>query len=194
MIGILAVGNEMRGDDGVGIFAGRLLERKGFPVIFAHETPENVLGRLRRFDRIIVLDAAHFEAEEPFRVVHHDPGGYSHKPGLSKLSKFLDADLLVVGIKTYKRALLKSISPQAQENARTAVKVVEVCMALPGVVVDPEKKVVDLGGKEKELRFAVPNLKQGDFVLVHAGVVVEKLSKDEYEKFLEALPHEDKHL
>jgi hydrogenase maturation protease len=197
MKGILAVGNEMRGDDAVGIFAGRLLEARGFPVVFAYETPENALGGLRKFDGLVVLDAAHFEGGEPFRVVEPDDSWFTHKPGLSKIAKFLRVPVTVIGIKAYKRALVKGISPRARRNAREAVKVVEVCMSIPGVVTSAERKLVDVGGKEKEMRFAVPGLKDGDFVLIHAGVVIERLSREEYDRTREALgfsPVEKVHL
>jgi len=187
MIGILAVGNELRGDDGVGIYAGRLLRDRGFPVVFAHENPENVIDKLRGFDRIVVLDAAHFSGNEPFRVVQPGDSHYSHRPGLSKLAGFLGVPFVVVGIKAYKRALFRGVSDRAKENARAAVKVVEMCMALPGVVVDAERKLVDVNGKEKQVKFAVPGVKKGDFVLIHAGVVIERLTAEEFEEARKAI-------
>ncbi|MBR9689395.1 MAG: hypothetical protein GOV01_00660 [Candidatus Altiarchaeota archaeon] len=190
MIGILAIGNELRGDDGVGLFAGGLLESQGFDVVFAHESPENIMGKLL-FKKIIILDAAHFEEEAPFLVGDIDYGGYSHKIGFSKIAKFTGAKIRVIGIKTYNRELGESISEAAKRNAMAAVKVVKMCMAIPGVVSDAENKLVDFGGKIKKSKFAVPGLKKGDFVLVHAGVVIEKLKKEDYENAKSALDFSD---
>lgn len=178
-MGIVAMGNSLRGDDGVGLLAGELLEKKGFPVIFARESPENILGELKGFDRLLILDAAHFDADRPVMVSRDvDNSEYSHKISLSKIRKFTGADVLLIGIKTYKRGLMGDISEQAKENARQAVKVVEVCMAIPGTVLGED--LVDMGGKEKKVKFAIPNLKKGDFVLIHAGVVIQTLTKDEF--------------
>lgn len=188
MLGVVAMGNELRGDDGVGLFAGFLLEEKGFPVVFAYENPENVMGELQGFERLLVLDAAHYEGEGPFVVSRLGRGGgYSHRVGLSKIEKFTGADVRVLGIKAYKRGMGVGISPGAKRNAREAAKVVEVCMAIPGVVVDAEKKIVKMEGEDKGVRFAVPGLEKGDFVLVHAGVAIEKLTREDYEKTREAL-------
>ena len=177
---ILAVGNELRGDDGVGIFAGRILANKGFPVIFAHESPENIIGELKRYEKLIVVDAAHFESDSPFKVSKEfEESFYSHSVGLSKIRKFTGAEILLVGIKTYKHGLMEGISERAKQNALEAVKVVEVCMAIPGKVLG--RGLVEINGKEKKAKFAVPNLSRGDFVLVHAGVVIQKLSEDEFQ-------------
>ncbi|MBR9679901.1 MAG: hydrogenase maturation protease [Candidatus Altiarchaeota archaeon] len=176
---ILAIGNELRGDDGVGIYAGQLLENKGFPVVFGYENPENVFNQLDS-DKIIVLDAAHYEGQEPFKITNKlSDSSYSHRPGLAKLAKFLQAELVLLGIKTYNRSLRDELSQSAKRNAELAVKVIEVCMAIPAIFVD--KGLVSIAGQEKKVRSVVPELKKGDFVLVHASVVIEKLSKQEYE-------------
>lgn len=58
---LLCVGNELRGDDGVAIVVGRLVEEQlpQWKVFFGHDTPENEFGALREFtpDVIVVVDA-----------------------------------------------------------------------------------------------------------------------------------------
>ncbi len=58
---LLCVGNELRGDDGVAIAVGRLVEEKlpEWKVFFGHDTPENEFAALREFspDVIVVVDA-----------------------------------------------------------------------------------------------------------------------------------------
>ncbi len=176
------MGNELRGDDGVGIFIGRALENKGFKVIFAYASPENVLTELKGFEQIIIVDAAHFNKDVPFLISKElDFSNYSHKIGLKTIQKFVDSNFLFFGVKTYKRVFDTKISEKALENARKTIKVIEMCMAVPGIIKDFEKKVIEINGKDKKAKFAVPNLKEGDFVLVHASVVIEKLSKEEYD-------------
>lgn len=58
---LLCIGNELRGDDGVAIAVGRLVEEQlpEWKVFFGHDTPENEFGALREFnpDVIVVVDA-----------------------------------------------------------------------------------------------------------------------------------------
>ena len=189
MIAVLAVGNDMRGDDGVGLYAGELLEKRGFNVVFAHETPENFLGQLKGSEKILVLDAAHFEGNQPYAIVRATKSDsfYTHKLDLGKIHRFTGAKVWLIGIKTYNRAMGEDVSGQAKANARTAVKVVEVCMAVPGKIIDDQNKIVEIGGKPQNVKFGMPGLKKGDFVLVHAGVVIEKMSEDDYKKISEEM-------
>ena len=58
---LLCVGNELRGDDGVAIAVGRLVEKKlpDWTVFFGYDTPENEFAAIREFapDVIVVVDA-----------------------------------------------------------------------------------------------------------------------------------------
>gem|GEM_PF-5308455 len=185
MKGILALGNPLRGDDAVGIYAGKLLEKRGFSVVFGFETPENL--KLEGFSELIILDAAHFDEDSPIMIGKAVSGSYTNKPGLDKIAKYLKVPYTLIGIKTYNRRLGESLSDKARGNALAAVRVIEVCMAVPGVVVNEKEKTVNLGAKVRQVKFAVPNLKKGDFVLVHAGVVIDTLSKEDYLNAKEAL-------
>lgn len=183
MLGVVAVGNELRGDDGVGMWAGRLLKKRGFPVVLAHENPENFLGEMKKFDQLLILDAAHFEEDRPYVITSQAPDSfYTHKASLQKISKFTGAKTWLVGIKTYNRALGESVSEQAQANARQAVKVIEVCMAVPGKIIDGKNKIAEIQGKKQKVKFGVPGVKEGDFVMVHAGVVIEKLDPTQFDE------------
>jgi len=56
-----------------------------------------------------------------------------------------------------------------------------MCLAIPAEVlkVDGNKGVVDYGGLEQEVSFdLVEDVRPGDYVLVHVGFAIEKLSKD----------------
>lgn len=58
---LLCVGNELRGDDGVAIAVGRLVEEHlpSWKVFFGYDTPEDEFAKLREFepDIIVVVDA-----------------------------------------------------------------------------------------------------------------------------------------
>ncbi|NCD11667.1 MAG: hydrogenase 3 maturation endopeptidase HyCI [Epsilonproteobacteria bacterium] len=58
---LLCVGNELRGDDGVAIAVGKLVEEHlpEWRVFFGYDTPENEFASLREFapDVIVVVDA-----------------------------------------------------------------------------------------------------------------------------------------
>ncbi len=58
---LLCVGNELRGDDGVSIAVGRLVEAHlpEWKVFFGYDTPEDEFARIREFgpDVIVVVDA-----------------------------------------------------------------------------------------------------------------------------------------
>lgn len=58
---LLCVGNELRGDDGVAIVVGRLVEEHlpEWRVFFGYDAPENEFGSLRAYepDVIVVVDA-----------------------------------------------------------------------------------------------------------------------------------------
>lgn len=66
-IALLCIGNEFRGDDGVGVEAGRQFEKRAaagelqneWQVFFGGETPENEFGAIREFapQLVIVCDA-----------------------------------------------------------------------------------------------------------------------------------------
>ncbi len=56
-----------------------------------------------------------------------------------------------------------------------------MCLAIPAEVlkVDGNKGVVDYGGLEQEVSLdLVEDVRPGDYVLVHVGFAIEKLSKD----------------
>lgn len=58
-----------------------------------------------------------------------------------------------------------------------------MCWAVPAKVVEINSDViatVDLGGNTlKKVAIGVDNLNKGDYVMVHAGVIIAKLSKEE---------------
>lgn len=58
---ILAIGNTLRGDDGVTTYLGELIEKEnlGWKVFYGHDTPESEFHKIREFapDVMVVADA-----------------------------------------------------------------------------------------------------------------------------------------
>jgi len=64
-----------------------------------------------------------------------------------------------------------------------------MCLAVPGKVIDIEGKtaVVDFGGVKREVRLdLLPDVKVGDYVIVHTGFAIEKLDEKRALEILEA--------
>jgi hydrogenase expression/formation protein HypC len=69
-----------------------------------------------------------------------------------------------------------------------------MCLGVPGEVVSVDKTSkpplakVKIGGLVKETLLAIDEeVMPGDYVIVHAGVVISKVSKDEYEELIRLL-------
>ena len=58
-----------------------------------------------------------------------------------------------------------------------------MCVALPGKVIEIKERdaVVDFNGNQVTARAGLVDVKVGDFVLVHAGCVIQKVSKQDME-------------
>lgn len=67
-----------------------------------------------------------------------------------------------------------------------------MCLAFPGkiIAINDQQATADFDGVQKKINIGlVPDIKRGEFVIVHAGFAIEKLTKDdawevlkEYEK------------
>jgi len=56
-----------------------------------------------------------------------------------------------------------------------------MCLAIPGKVVEIRGSIalVDYGGVQREVRIDfVPEVKEGDYVIVHTGFAIEKMDED----------------
>lgn len=58
-----------------------------------------------------------------------------------------------------------------------------MCVALPGKVIELKEDIAvcDFNGNIVEARAGLVDVKVGDFVLVHAGCILQKVSRDEAE-------------
>ena len=75
----------------------------------------------------------------------------------------------------YGGRVLKNIWWMTEENS--------MCVALPGKVIEINGRdaVVDFSGNKVTARAGLVDIKVGDYVLVHAGCVIQKVSKQDME-------------
>ena len=59
-----------------------------------------------------------------------------------------------------------------------------MCVALPGKVIEVNDRdaVVDFNGNQVTARAGLVDVKVGDYVLVHAGCVIQKVSKQDMDE------------
>ena len=66
-----------------------------------------------------------------------------------------------------------------------------MCLGVPAIVLevrDDFTAIVDYGGIKKVVDIMlVPDVKPGDYVIVHAGSIIEKISKEDYEETMSIL-------
>lgn len=64
-----------------------------------------------------------------------------------------------------------------------------MCVAIPGKVLSIEdgKAVVDFSGNQVKAYVGLVNVKIGDYVLVHAGCVIQTMKQQEAEELIELM-------
>lgn len=64
-----------------------------------------------------------------------------------------------------------------------------MCVALPGKVIEIKEKdaVVDFNGNHVTARLGLVDIKEGEYVLVHAGCILQKVSEEEAENLNELM-------
>lgn len=64
-----------------------------------------------------------------------------------------------------------------------------MCVAIPGKVLSIEdgKAVVDFSGNQVKAYVGLVNVKVGDYVLVHAGCVIQTMKQQEAEELVELM-------
>jgi hydrogenase 3 maturation protease len=135
---VLGIGNELRGDDAVGIVIARALQplaasRDRLLVIDAGAVPENCTGLLRRFkpDYVLIIDAAWMDiAPGSVRwVAWQDTAGFTastHSLPLHVLAGYLAAELgcevAILGIQPADTTLGAPLSPIVQQSVDTVLR------------------------------------------------------------------------
>jgi hydrogenase 3 maturation protease len=127
---IACIGNELRGDDGVGPFmAGLIRPTSRVRVINCGETPENFLGVIASYEpeRVVIIDAAEFGGDPgEIRVVRKDEiagGGLStHDAILTLFADFIEeqtgARTFFLAVQPVRSDVGDTLSPAVEQAGR----------------------------------------------------------------------------
>jgi hydrogenase 3 maturation protease len=146
-IGIVGIGNEMRGDDFVGSYLARRLapnleERENILIVDAGPAPENCTHILRQFkpEFVILIDAAEME-KEPGSIQWipwQDTIGFSastHSLPLQIFAKYLSQELCceiyLLGIQPLDTNLDTGLTPAVQDTAENVISEMTVLFTTP---------------------------------------------------------------
>ncbi len=67
-----------------------------------------------------------------------------------------------------------------------------MCLAVPGKIIDIKKDIaiIDYGSEKRQAKIIEGNYKTGDYVIVQARIVSEKVSEEQVKGWLEILQNE----
>lgn len=67
-----------------------------------------------------------------------------------------------------------------------------MCLAIPGKVesIQDNKAIIDYGIEKREVDSSLMEVKEGDYVIVNAGFIIEKIPKEQAEQALELIKNE----
>jgi hydrogenase 3 maturation protease len=134
---IIGIGNEMRGDDGIGMVVAEALKAfLPYPVILAGEVPENYLDIIRSYgpDWILLVDAVDFGGDpgDTILIRFNDEAGEppvvlsTHRPSLrilrAYIKKEVGAELFLLGIQPKVVGFCLSISDEVRDAVDKAIK------------------------------------------------------------------------
>jgi hydrogenase 3 maturation protease len=139
-LAIVGVGQELQGDDGVGVIIARRLaqqiERSDARLIVeAGHAPENVLGAIIRFRPSIILFLDSLQADEPPGTIIWLPidradsaGGSTHTLPLALLGDYLEketgANAYVLGVQPRQIAFGEQLSPPVEAAAEECARAI----------------------------------------------------------------------
>ena len=127
---IACIGNELRGDDGVGPFiAGILKPTDRVTVVNCGETPENYLGVIAGYkpEHVVIIDAAYFGGEPgDVRVVKKSEiagaGASTHDAILTLFAEYIEAqtgaETFFIAIQPRRSQVGDVLSPPVEAAAR----------------------------------------------------------------------------
>ncbi|HMA95352.1 MAG TPA: hydrogenase 3 maturation endopeptidase HyCI [Polyangiaceae bacterium] len=148
-VALLCVGAELRGDDGVGMRIGRLLDDPEFAnprlrVHFGSSAPENCTGPIREQapSHLLIIDAAHLGAEPgAMALLERDQiTGVSfctHALPLNVIVDFIAAsnpqlkDVLLLGIQPQEMGFDEPLTTIIEEAAQAVAQMLRVALPTP---------------------------------------------------------------
>ena len=140
---ILGIGNELNGDDAVGLYTVKLIINTPLPewvnVFYCEKAPEHFLGKIAKIapNRVIVIDAADMNAPPgaiailPRELIWDGFSFSTHTLSLKLLEEFLahetdinDFKLLFIGIQPKQMFFDTSLSPECKNSAEELAELI----------------------------------------------------------------------
>jgi hydrogenase 3 maturation protease len=142
---VACIGNDLRGDDGVGPFVAALLKPTAdLTVVDCGETPENYLGVIAGCnpEKVVIIDAAYFGGEPgEVRTVRKSEigggGASTHDAILTLFADYIEArtgaEAFFIAIQPKNSEVGSGLSPEVERTARElAAAINRISGATPG--------------------------------------------------------------
>lgn len=130
---LLGVGNEMNGDDAIGVYVARKFKCKNWRAIDCATVPENFIGEIRRNkpEKIVIVDAADMglKAGEIRRIAKEKISKATFSTHsiplslfISHLEKFTNAKIYLIGIQP--KSFYGEMSPEVKKAGEKVMELI----------------------------------------------------------------------
>ncbi len=131
---LMGVGNELRGDDAVGLYIAEKFKKDGWYVITAGQVPEDFTSEIKKLrpELLVIVDAALMGLEPgEFRIVPPEKipkvAFSTHGMPLSFLINYLEdyvGKIILIGIEPRQMDFGKEMTPEVREGAKNLLKII----------------------------------------------------------------------
>jgi len=132
---LMGIGNEMRGDDGIGIYVARNFKKDGWKVIVAGQVPEDFTSEIKKLhpDKLVLVDAALMDLEpgeirvvpvEKISTVAFSTHGMPLSFFISYLREFV-GEIVLIGIQPKSMEFGDGISLEVLEAGEKLLRILQ---------------------------------------------------------------------
>ncbi len=132
---LMGIGNEMRGDDGIGVYVARNFKKEGWEVIVAGQVPEDFTSDIKKLHpyKLVLVDAALMGLEpgairvvpiEKIPSVAFSTHGMPLSFFISYLREFV-GEIVLIGIQPKIMEFGASISPEVMEAGEKLLRILQ---------------------------------------------------------------------
>ncbi|ADD08505.1 hydrogenase maturation peptidase HycI [Candidatus Aciduliprofundum boonei] len=132
---LMGIGNDLRGDDAIGIYIAKNFKKEGWKVIIAGQVPEDFTGEIKRIkpDLLILVDAALMGLQPgEFRVVPTDlipnVAFSTHGMPLSFFINYIGESaqkIILIGIEPKNLEFGEELSPEVKEAGDKIIEILK---------------------------------------------------------------------
>ncbi len=131
---LLGVGNELNGDDGIGVYIAKNFKCKNWKTINCATVPENFIGKIKRYnpEKIVIVDAADMglKAGEIRKIKKEEIGKVSFSTHsiplslfISHLERYTKAKIYLIGIQP--KSFYGEMSKEVKNAGTKIMKILE---------------------------------------------------------------------